>query len=84
MNYVVDWDDPALAVLTDIWTQAPDRAAVTAAAHRIDTRLAADPVGSGAAVSEGLYGIDVPPLRAVYEVDPSARTVSVVGLSWLP
>ena len=83
-TFSVGWDANALNMLAGAWTAAPDPGAVTAAADAIDRRLAADPLAHGTPVSEGLYAIEVPPLRALFEVDPTARTVTVVSVTSLP
>ena len=61
MSYTVDWDAAARATLATIWIRAANRQAVTAAQARIDRLLAADPLGNGAAVVEGLYAVEVYP-----------------------
>ncbi|HTU19570.1 MAG TPA: hypothetical protein VMG10_16030 [Gemmataceae bacterium] len=50
----VDWTDDALDMLADIWTQATNRPAVTAAANQIDHLLTHDPLGQGQPAHEGL------------------------------
>jgi plasmid stabilization system protein ParE len=45
--FVVDWTDDALDMLADIWSQATNRSAVTAASNQIDRLLARDPFGHG-------------------------------------
>ena len=82
--FTVDWLPNALAGLAAIWMIAPDRAAVTAAADTIDRLLAANPFVHGVPVSEGLYVIEVPPLRALFEVDATAGVVTVVSVNRLP
>lgn len=47
MRYTVIWLYPALDQLTTLWNDGPDRNAVTAASHRIDIRLANDPLNEG-------------------------------------
>jgi hypothetical protein len=84
MNYAVDWAPDALSALAAAWMQAPDRQAVTAAQARIDQRLATDPLGNSTPVSEGLYAINEPPLRALFEVSISLHQVRVVSVEWLP
>jgi plasmid stabilization system protein ParE len=84
MNYTVAWSELALAGLAAAWTEAADRAAVNAAADTIDRLLAAQPLVHGITVCEGLYAIEVPPLRALFEVDSASQTVTVVSVSRLP
>lgn len=82
--FTVEWTDDGLAALALVWTQASDRQAVTAAQSRIDHFLAADPLGSSVAVSEGLYAIEEYPLRAQFEIDHARRVVTVGSVGHLP
>ncbi|MCC6418784.1 MAG: hypothetical protein IT429_11160 [Gemmataceae bacterium] len=84
MNYTVNWSNGAINTLATIWTQSADRGAVTRSQDRIDRLLAADPLRNGSALSEGLYAIEVHPLRALFEVDANKRSVKVVSLGELP
>ena len=84
MNFSVRWDRDARNTLAAVWLAARDRRAVTAAQARIDHLLATDPLGKGTPVSEGLYAIQVHPLRALYEVDDIRRAVRVVSIGELP
>ena len=81
--YAVDWRPNALAGLAAIWTVAQDRAAVSAAADTIDRLLETNPFVHGIPVCEGLYAIEVPPLRA-FEVDSAAQAVTVVSVNRIP
>jgi hypothetical protein len=84
MNYFVTWAPDALNALAAIWIRAPDRRAVTAAQARIDHLLASDPLANGTHVSEGLYAINVPPLRAQFEIPDGGQLVRVVSVRELP
>jgi hypothetical protein len=84
MNYSVDWSPAARSALAMVWIQSPDRQAVTAAQARIDQLLAADPFGRSTPVSEGLYAIEVRPLRAQFEVSEDDRVVTVVSVREVP
>jgi plasmid stabilization system protein ParE len=84
MKHSVTWSPDALTALADIWVQAADRQAVSDAEARIDRLLAADPLGQGALQSEGLYVIEVHPLRVQFEVDVQRRSVWVVSVRELP
>ena len=76
-RYTVEWTQDAEDALADIWRQAADRAAVTAAEAAIYRLLEKDPLANGAEVSEGLRRIIVEPLVALYTVDASRRVVEV-------
>jgi hypothetical protein len=83
MNYAVDWTDDALSALAAAWMLSPNRPAVTAADAQLDRLLAADPHGNGRPLSEGLYVIDVPPLRVGFEIDDDQALVTVVSVGLL-
>ena len=81
MTYSVDWSPEANVQLTAVWLEhAALRQAITAAQARIDKLLAADPLGHAGSEAEGLYGLDVAPLRALYEVSETDRWVEVVAV----
>jgi hypothetical protein len=84
MNYAVNWSDDALDTLATIWIRSADRRAVTKAQATIDQRLAINPLGSGSPASEGLWVLEVHPLRVQFEVDVSNRAVKVVSVGELP
>jgi hypothetical protein len=82
--YTVRYAQDALDQLTEIWIEAgPEREAVTSAAHRIETLLATNPAGHGASEHEGLWKLDVPPLRVLFTIEETDKTVSVVGMGKL-
>ena len=83
MKYSVDWTDDAIDSLTTIWLQSADRGAVTTAQVAIDKLLAADPLVKGALVSEGLYALEVHPLRVLFAVDDVASVVTVESVKEL-
>jgi hypothetical protein len=60
--YTVEYTSVAEDQLADVWVQAPDRQAVTAAEAHIHQSLARDPLGQGVAVAEGLHKLTVAPL----------------------
>jgi plasmid stabilization system protein ParE len=76
-RYTVIWSPSALDDLADLWTSAPDRNAVTAAAQLVDDELAQDASTKGKDVAEGLRALIAAPLRAYYSVDDGDRTVEV-------
>jgi mRNA-degrading endonuclease RelE of RelBE toxin-antitoxin system len=79
MRYTVEWRSTAEEALADIWLHADDRAAVRAAANRVDPELEVDPEIKG----EEFYGdrlIVVHMLHVIYSVVPERRTVYVLEL----
>jgi hypothetical protein len=77
MRYTVDWEDPALDDLADLWTRAVNRQAVRDAANRVDGLLAYDPEIKGV----DFYGdrlLVEPPLHVVYRVIPVDRRAVVI------
>jgi hypothetical protein len=79
MNYAVHWTEAALNELAAAWTAATDRNAVTAASHRLDLDLAADPFAIGLARNSSVNrtAVDLP-LGVDYEIIEDDKTVRVV------
>jgi plasmid stabilization system protein ParE len=77
MKYTVVWKPAAEQELASIWTNATDRQAVTAAAHRIDELLQRDPEQAGESRPSGIRILIVPPLAVRFKVDTQDRMVSV-------
>jgi hypothetical protein len=84
MTYRLSWTRNAKSALARAWLQAVDRNAVAAAQISIDRLLGSDPLRHRIAVREGLYAIEVHPLRALFEIDSTRRRVRVVGVGLLP
>jgi plasmid stabilization system protein ParE len=80
MSYNLRWNAAARNTLATIWVGSANRRAVTAAQARIDRLLSTDPLRNSTPLSEGLYVIEVHPLRAVFEVDDTDKTVKVVSV----
>jgi hypothetical protein len=78
IKYMVSWDYRAEQDLAEVWVNATDRAAVSAASREIDKALAYDADRKGDPLSEGLRAINIGPLRAVFEVSEQDRKVVVV------
>jgi mRNA-degrading endonuclease RelE of RelBE toxin-antitoxin system len=79
-SFAVEWAASAEDELALLWMQAADRQAVNAAQVRADQLLAADPVGNGHPLSEGLYRLTVPPLKLIYTIDEQNRRVEVAAV----
>jgi hypothetical protein len=77
MNWSVDWLHPAEQDLATLWTDASDRAAVTAAANAIDAALARDPLHVGEAREGNRRILFVEPLAVSYHVILDDRRVIV-------
>lgn len=84
MRYTVVWTTPALSQLAACYNVAPHPNAVTAAQHRIDRLLLRAPLTNADEMSEGLHCLDVPPLRAAFEIVDDDRLVRVVSVKLLP
>lgn len=79
MTYAVDWAPSALRELAAIWVGAADPAAVTAASHRLEQALAADPLRIGVPRNSSVNRTAVdPPLGIDYEVIEDDKVVRVV------
>jgi hypothetical protein len=68
MNYTVLWVAGAEQELEALWLGAPDRNALTRAAHAIDQELRTDPHTKGEARSEGRRVLHSLPLGASFEI----------------
>ncbi len=85
MNYTVEWVPSVVSNLADLWNNAPDRAAVTAAANEIDARLARDPLSQGEGREGNKRILLVAPLAVLYEVDTANRHVRIFDIGrWPP
>jgi plasmid stabilization system protein ParE len=77
MNFRVIWTRAARDQLADIWLSHPDRAAVTAAAHRIDQLLGRDPANQGEGRPNNRRIMFESPLVVIYRIDPANNRVIV-------
>src|SRR5262249_37126982 len=76
--FTVRYAQRALDQLAELWLEAgAEREAVTAAANEIDNLLASAPAGHGTPEHEGLWRLDVPPLRVLYTIEEHQKTVGV-------
>jgi len=86
IRFTVTWLLGARNQLADLWTAGPDRQAIADAADQIDRELAVDAHLKGTPISEGLRGLHVPPLFALYTVSEPDRIAEVVSVrsDWWP
>lgn len=83
MKYAVRWTRKArLQQLAQVWLDAPDRNAVSAAAAEVDRLLATDPVVVGESRAAGLRVVIVEPLMVGFAVDDEARQVVVFSVRY--
>jgi len=75
--FVVEWLPSVEQDLAGLWTTAPDRAAVTAAANAIDAALKRDPLAFGEARGGNTRIGFVASLAVLYDVDTDANSVTV-------
>lgn len=80
MNFTVQWTESAEQDLADLWSAAPDRAAVTASANAIDVLLSRDPLNQGESRGGDVRILILPPLAVRYRVARSSRTVSIFAV----
>jgi hypothetical protein len=83
MIYTVVWIPRALAMLAEIWNDAPDRGAVTAASAEIDRLLRLDPDKRGRRFRSQRLLL-VPPLAVTFSVDAGDRMVKVLQVRRYP
>jgi plasmid stabilization system protein ParE len=78
MSYRVIWPRAARNDLADIWLNAPDQNAVTAASAEIDRLLEDDPLHAGHPMLSSVHRrLAVPPLGVLYEVVEDDKRVIV-------
>ena len=83
MNYTVIWGPVSESHLATAWLAAPDREAVTVAAHELDLRLADDPLRRGEARESSVHRVTFElPLGIEFEVIEDDKKVIVQGV-WL-
>jgi hypothetical protein len=80
-NFTVLWNADTEERLVELWLDSDNRSGVAAAIHRVDTLLRFDPIRLGDELHEGLYCLEVAPLRVLYEVSEEDRLVRVVAVS---
>lgn len=79
MNYRVEWPDDPLDELANVWTVAPDRNAVTAAAHQIEQDLARAPYARGFLIGSPQTRTTVEyPLGIDYEIIEDDKKVRIL------
>jgi len=77
-RYTVVWVKSSQDELAELWMNAPDRNAVTVAAHAIDQELGEDAAVKGSELSEGLRSLFAPPLKAIFTVREDDRVAEVL------
>jgi hypothetical protein len=83
VKYTVRWTRKArLQQLAQIWLDAPDRNAVTAAANEVDRLLAANPCDMGESRAGGLRVLIVEPLIVGYMVFEDDLRVIVFSIRY--
>jgi len=84
MKYTVIWKPSVRDRLADIWISAPDRRAVSDAAHRIDRLLQQDPADRGESRGGATRILVELPLAVVYEILEDDRLVQVLAIRHVP
>ena len=79
-NFKVRWTNFAQSQLIQLWLNASDRSAVTAAANLIDRELASSPMSKGRPLLPGFREYEAPPLSVVFGVDPATGQVVVIAV----
>ena len=81
--FSVRWRRTARNMLADIWVNATNRNAVTAATSQIDHQLARDPDNVGESRPKGRRVLLVPPLGVIYRVNTQTRVVTVIRVWYI-
>lgn len=77
MNWTAVWRPSATGQLAQLWTSAPDRNAVAAAANQIDDELEHDPLSAGEARAGPTRILIVHPPAVYFDVDVIQREAAV-------
>lgn len=77
-HYTVVWVQSTEAELVDLWLEADDRGAITAAANTIDHELRIDAELKGVELSEGLRALNVAPLRVIFTARLKDRVAEIL------
>ena len=80
-KWTVVWEKSAETKLGDIWFAVGQIPRITEASYEIDRDLKSDPMRHGSPLSEGLFVIERPPLRAVFVLSEEDMLVRVLSLS---
>jgi hypothetical protein len=80
MRYEVEWDPQCFAQFDEIAAQGVTYDQLKDAVRQIDAKLSVDPLTKGQLLSEGLYLLDVLPLRVYFHIDSANRTAVVDGI----
>jgi hypothetical protein len=85
MKWTVVWQPAALDMLTKLWNNGPDRAAIAEASDRIDWALQRDPLHQGEAREDEVRILIESPLAVYFTVSKSDLMVSVFDVwRWDP
>lgn len=84
MKYEVVWEDNARSEVAAEFVGGNDKVAIIDAAFQIDRALESDPIENGEPLSEGLFYIDRPPLRAIYSINKNTGRVDVGRIRRIP
>jgi len=84
MKHTAVWKPEAEEELARLWTEAPDRGDVTAAADEIDRLLDRSPLDQGESRSGATRIFFVDPIGVIYDVSEGHRLVSVLRVWRIP
>jgi plasmid stabilization system protein ParE len=76
-RFTVVWTRTAEANLANIWMNAHDPAAVSAAADTIDVELSQNPASIGSPDREGMFRLSRPPLEVLFSVREPDRIAEI-------
>lgn len=80
MKFTVVWRPLAESGLADLWVNAPDRDAITAAADHIDAILGVNPTQAGESRGQDTRVLIIPPLPVHFAVREDDRLVIVTSV----
>lgn len=80
----VIWTREAEAELAEIWLASGTRKLVTYASSQIDAALKHQAEVYGSSLAEGIWALDEPPLRVLYEILDADCVVRILQVKLLP
>ena len=83
MKYRVVWENECFQQLDIMLSAGASSIELKLAVEALSDELAVVPQRKGSPLSEGLFRIEIPPLRAYFHVDHSAGLVKVDTLWWI-
>jgi hypothetical protein len=84
VKHTIIWSPEAEEELASLWVAFEDRAAITAAANQLESRLQSDPASQGESRSGNARILFEPPLVVTYRVFGARHVVRILSVRIIP